>query len=471
MRRSKFEIKGLPLEDNGDGPAALMPFTGDDGKEYKPLSLAFQNFAKQERPPGPVDLRFTLTDCLPRSFDPKKVGPISIEDAIYGIPGYLKSIDMTTSVGYYFKKMGFKSRRDLCYKDGQPFIHPVLRRAVEQIIEKAKNGIITPVVFEETLKDEIRSEEKIKAGQTRLFSAGDLASFIAQRMYLGTFFVEMTKDPSGCPFGLAINPHSGQWGELYSYLKGQASERRRVGAGDFRYYDISGKNIFLERFIDFVTTYYSPGDRKAAECLIRANFVGYHVCGTVLFLRPWGTCSGSFITSMFNSFMNWCMHKEAFISLFSEEEWKVIRTTFTGDDSVFTTPEEYSAYNMTYLSVFFKKNYGMEYTSPTKTKEMEVTWESLQYLKRTFVPGHFGIMAPLAKRSLMNMIKWTDVDQTPDVMDSVINSLLQEAWHYGEDFYTECREWAVKESRRLSMTFGLPKFGDMSHMRNDDYGY
>lgn len=126
---------------------------------------------------------------------------------------------------------------------------------------------------------------------------------------------------------------------------------------------------------------------------------------------------------------------------------------------------------MTYLASFFKKNYGMIYTSPTKTQEMEVTWESLQYLKRSFVSGHRGIMAPLAKRSLLNMIKWTDVDQTPEVMDSVVNSLLQEAWHYGEGFYNQCREWAVKESRRLSMTFGLPKFDDMTFLRNEDYDY
>jgi GTPase SAR1 family protein len=172
---------------------------------------------------------------------------------------------------------------------------------------------------------------------------------------------------------------------------------------------------------------------------------------------------------MFNSFANWYLHKKAFIAIYSEEDWKVVETTFTGDDSVFSVPEKYEKYNMQYLSEFFKETEAMVYTSPTKTSEMTVEWEDLQYLKRKFVLGHAGIMAPLAERSIANMVKWTDTNQDLVVMTSVVNSVLLEAWHYGEEFYNKCLEWVKREERRLEVIFRVPDWKGMKTLREPDY--
>jgi len=467
LRESKFDYKSLPIPETEDGPAHLLPFE-KDGVRISPLKTALEKFAQQERVPNPKPPK-SIFDCLPKSFNPKNVKAVSIEDAIYGIPGYMKSIDFDTSSGYFFKKLGL-SRRALCFdENGEKRIHPLLRAEVEKRLEFAKRGIQFPVVFEETLKDEIRSKEKNDKGETRLFSAGDFASFVIQRMYLGTFFVEFTKDPIGSPVGLGINPHSSDWGRLYSRLRGRPHEKRRVGAGDFRNYDISLQNMLMELFCKLVSRYFDGIDVIVVVILIKNNFSGWHIVGVFVFLRPKGTCSGSFITAMFNTFANWCLHKIAFIAIYSEEEWVVVETTFTGDDSVFTTPDEYSEYNMEYLQKYFHEHFAMNYTSPTKTSKMTVDWSELQYLKRNFVEGHMGIMAPLAKRSLANMIKWTDTDQDRIVLQSVVSSLLLEAWHYGEEFYNECYAWCQVESRRLGISFDLNTFEDMNALRAEDY--
>jgi hypothetical protein len=467
IRLSQFDYKSLPIPETEDGPAHLAPFE-KDGVRISPLRIALEKFGKQYRvPEAPDPLR--VSDCLPRNFNPKNVKPVSIEEAIYGIPGYMKSVDFDASAGYFYKKRGL-TRRMLCFDEkGNQRIHPLLRENVERIIHAAKKRIIIPAVFEETLKDEVRSKEKNDDAQTRLFSAGDFDSFVAQRMYLGTFFVEFTKDPTGSCIGLGINPHSQQWGRLFSRLRGLADENRFCGAGDFKNYDISLKNQMLRLFLKLVKVFYEGDDAIVVVVLIKSNFQGWHVVGVIVFLRPWGTCSGSFITSMFNSFSNWVLHKIAFIHIYSEEEWKVVETTFTGDDSVFSAPESYKEYNMAYLSRFFRDFYGMEYTSPLKTGDMNMTWDDLVYLKRKFEPGHFGIMAPLAQRSLANMIKWTDTEQTVEIMQSVLNSLLQESWHYGEEFYGSIHAWARKESRRLGKPFDLPDFKAMNRMRQPDY--
>jgi len=468
LRESQFDYKTLPYPETEDGPAYLEPFD-KDGKLISPLNIAVEKFGNQVSPPMPPDPK-TVHDCLPKTFNPKNIRVISIEEAVFGIPGYMKSIDMDSSLGYFLRKMGFTSRRQLCYDElGQPSIHPLLRRMVEQRIENAREMKIHPVVFEETLKDEIRSKEKRDRGETRLFSSGDFASFIVQRMYLGTFFVEFTKDPVGSCVGLGINPHSAEWGALYSRLRGTVGEGRECGAGDFSNYDISLKNKLMELFIKLVVVFYDGENVVIVELVIRANFNGWHIMGRIIFVRAWGTSSGSFITSMFNTFCNWCLHKMAFIAVYSEEEWKVVQTTFTGDDSVFSVPKGYEKYNMQYLSDFFWERCGMRYTSPTKTADMNVDWEDLIYLKRKFVVGHMGIMAPLAERSLANMIKWTDTDQDREVMQSVLNSLLQETWHYGPEKYEEVWAWAFLERRRTGINFDLPKFEDLTKMRQADY--
>jgi hypothetical protein len=208
---------------------------------------------------------------------------------------------------------------------------------------------------------------------------------------------------------------------------------------------------------------------EEVKFVIHANFEGWHVCGSVVFLRPWGTSSGSFITAMFNTFANWYIHKEAFVNLFEESLWNLVETTFTGDDSVFSTPDFLKAYNMSYLESFFKTYYGMVYTSPTKTSVMTIEWSDLQYLKRTFQIGHFGMMAPLAPGSITNMVKWTDGEQTEQITESVINAVLLEAWHYGPKTYKECYSWANKESKRLNAILRFPDWTAMKDMREKDY--
>lgn len=466
LRESKFDYKSAPVPPNKDGPAHLVPVE-IDGVRVSPLHEALAKFANHERVPPPKRLK-RVDDFLPKSFNPKNIRVLSIEEAIYGIPGVLKSIDFSTSAGYFFKRMGL-SRRDLCYDGEVPRIHPLLRRAVEQRIEKAKEGIIYPVVFEEQLKDEVRSEEKNKYAKTRLFDSGDFASFVVQRMYLGMFFVEMTKDPVGSPTGLCINPHSREWGLLWSRLRGRLEERRVPGAGDFSEYDISLQNYCKAEFKRLLEPYYSAFDYVVVVLLLEANFAGWHIVGIIVFLRPWGTSSGSFITSMFNTFSNWLLHKVAFSYCYSEEEWDVVETSFTGDDSLFTVPEIYSKFNMEYLKGFLKRYFDMEYTSPSKTSKMTMDWTEVTYLKRSFVLGHFGIMAPLAERSLANMIRWTDVDQNFEVLNSVGQSVLMEAWHYGASYYEKWRSWLQAEAKRLEMNFQVPSFDDMSRMREDDY--
>jgi hypothetical protein len=470
FERSWFDIDSFPLPETKDGPAHLKK-EGD----RSPLVIAFSAFGKQSCVPGDEPLE-VLTDFLPPQFDRSKLRVLTVWEAIFGIPQYLKSLDRSTSSGYVYKRLGLPRQKlwgfvemdtpcqGAVIQEGM-WIHPVLFRDIEQRLVKLKAKIVTPMIFECVLKDEIRSEAKVSAFLTRLFDSGDIAGLIIQRMYLGAFFAEATKDPTRSPIGLGINPHSKEWGELWSYLR-RGGLNSEVLAGDFSYFDISLKHTFMKDFVRLVNLLsWDP----LVEYVLMANVFGIHICGSLVFTRPWGTDSGTFITAIYNTFANWNAHKRAFRALYGTERWPEVRSTFTGDDSALTVPSTLRDYNMEYLRHYFWETYRMTYTSPLKTENLSMTWEDLTYLKRKFVLGHAGMMAPLAERSIANMVKWSFGPPTVEVMGSICQSVLLEAWHYGEERYQKFLDWTVKESKRFNGNWTLLDWQGMRLARKDDY--
>jgi len=111
----------------------------------------------------------------------------------------------------------------------------------------------------------------------------------------------------------------------------------------------------------------------------------------------------------------------------------------------------------------------MVYTSPFKDDNMHVDWQNCTFLKRQFVRGSCGIMAPLNKGSIANMVKWCDKSAGMEEFASVCNSVLLEAFHYGEEFYGQCYNWCLAESRRLNQLWSFLDYKAMLAFRANDY--
>lgn len=463
-----FRYEKFPFPETKDGPAMLKNCRE---KSIYPLRQALDKFGKQGMAgAGPRPL-MSLKDFLPRGFNPSRIRRLTLEEAVYGVRGWIKGVDMTKSVGYHYKKLGFRSRKELFPgNQDNPIIHPIVRADVEYWYREAEKNNIVPAVFEETLKDEIRDAERVAQGKTRLFSACDLRTQLVTKMEMGAIVAELEVDPSGCPNTLGMNVHSGQWGRMYSRLRGRPEERRRPLAGDFSSFDISIKILYA--FIRFCQVYAVDGKHSVLiEMVILANFRGaWHIIVAFVFVRPWGNASGSWLTSIFNTFVNWYIHKQAFRDLFSEEEWEEwIVSYFHGDDSVLSVPERYSAYNMEYLQKWFWENYHMEYTSPTKTSKMTMEWDDVTFLKRRFVVGELGIMAPLPADSMANMVKWTTKGYDDEVLESTLRSVMVEAFHFGREKYEECFAWCVSEARRMGKGWIMVRYDDMVGAKRSDY--
>lgn len=470
LKRSTFSYDpgSFPFLQSDREPAMLSR-TDVDGVEVNPLANVFRNkLGTIYRPPGPGQLD-NLDGFLPSTFNRENVRVIGLGEALFGIPFFLAPMDRHASIGYLFKQMGFQNRGQLFGpppNDPQDIsgVHPLLVRLVEQKMAVFKSGRISPAIFEGFLKDELRPKAKVDQGSTRLIDPMDLVSLIVQRMVLGTFIEECMKDPVNCPITLGINVHSSQWGKLY--LRHLGPELTRILlAGDFEVFDYHGLNEQLADFIRLVRMVHPLPD--LAELVIRANFVAWHIIGRLLFLRPAGTCSGSLITALYNCFVNFWIHKKAFLALYPEEDFPHLLMNFVGDDSLCSVPPECALFTMQHIADWAMKWIGIRYTAPDKSSDMFVTPETLMFLKRTFKNSPFGYLAPLAEGSITDMIKWTESPGDEAIMASTIQSFLLESWHYGEKRYSAAFQWA---KRALASTpCYLPDWHEMVAARQPDY--
>lgn len=466
LERSGFSMDGFPFPETDSAPALLRPKDG-----IFPAQNAFEKIQRQYYPRVP---RFIDTDVMgfvPKTFMKANIRMLNIFEAIHGIPGYISALDKTTSVGYSYKKLGL-TRNDLFFVDGKPGVHPILKANVEFKLKRIDEGVWTPAIFEDTLKDELRDGERVRLGKTRLFAAGDLDTLIIQRMILGTIIQELESDPVGSPCGLGLNPHSSDWGRLLDRLEGPTEELLNVCIGDFSDYDFSEKNEGVLKFDELCRKVSQDTDilPHRVTAALWMSFLGWHVYGMLWFLRPFGNNSGSYITSIYNTFYNWFIHKTAFIALYPADDYdRVVRGTFTGDDSVVATSKErFPKYNMEWLKAFFKDEYGMTYTSGMKDDRMNLTLDDLIYLKRRFVRQKQGLMAPLDPRSMYDMVAWSTKGANREIAQSVLNSLQLEAFHYGKDIYDLVYDWAAKQTW-MGGNFGLLSYGDMARKRAGDY--
>lgn len=463
-----YDPRSFPFMESDRMPAMLRP-TMVDGVLVNPLQNVFKNkLGTIHRLPGPGNLH-DLSGFLPPTFNSANVKVIGLGNALFGIPHFLAPMDRHASIGYILKRMGFTNRSQLF---GPPpddptdisGVHPLLVRLVEQKMAVFKDGRVSPAVFEGFLKDELRPADKASSGSTRLIDPMDLVSLIVQRMVLGTFIEECMKDPVNCPVTLAINVHSTQWGKLYARHCGPDHTRIPI-AGDFIVFDYHGINEQQEDFIRLVSMVHP--EPLLAKLVILANFVAWHIIGRLLFLRPAGTCSGSLITALYNCFVNFWIHKMAFLAIYSIEDFNQLYMNFVGDDSLCSVPPQLSKFTMQHIAAWCKKWIGITYTAPDKSSDLFVTWETLTFLKRTFVNSPFGYLAPLAESSITDMIKWTESPGDETIMASTMQSFLLESWHYGEEKYRAAEQWARKAMEGIPCY--LPDWHHMVSQRKPDY--
>jgi hypothetical protein len=198
---------------------------------------------------------------------------LTIEQSVSGIDGdgTIRSINAKKSPGFPWSKLRkpfgkryWVGKEVKC--DGPGWEE--LKLSVEKLINEAKHKI-PEVYFIDTMKDELRSLEKIKNFKTRIFSAGPMHFSIAFRMYFMRFLSFIMENKIDNESAIGINPYSTEWEKLAKHLN--VWDGPTCIAGDYSNFDGSLSNQIMEKLLDVVEDFYAEYGSTVEERNIRRN--------------------------------------------------------------------------------------------------------------------------------------------------------------------------------------------------------
>jgi len=459
-----------PLYELENAPARLKSFTNREGEIVQPLNMAKDKLPavpKRSLPNWVVGLFAAHPELLWEGFVPPPTVPrrrfrrFTIEDVIFGIPGILEPIDLSTAPGFFLKGKKLK-RRDVINYDTR-WISPILLEELERIVQAVREGKLPKLVTVACLKDELRDLERVRLGKTRMFHVGDFAMMIWIKMVLGDVmcFLKEHKHFTDCAIG--TNPHGFDWSMWGKRL--QQIVDGLNGGGDFSGFDTGLMYAFAYLMgLCFLKEYgYPPSSLEAREVLYAClSTIGPIMqIGKHYYWFDYMNPSGGFMTGVINTFTNIVMFKIIWIKLqaecrgsdcgcgFADADWvRDFMKLFYGDDNAWLVNAKYGGHiSMTSFAKEFMELFGMSYTTASKEAVTvdHLPFNEVEFLKRKFVFDGYFCLAPLDKASIKGMLMWVRDTKTSlgNIMQlqQNIDVAAMEMTYYGRG---EWYSWANK---------------------------
>jgi len=371
--------------------------------------------------------------------DPARARVCSLEEASCGIEGdsFAVGIPRSTSAGYPYKFMTKKpgKKEFLGETKDDPFIHPQLRKEVEQRIQRALEGERYPTLWCDTKKDERRPIAKVQEGKTRIFSAGPIDFTLAFRQYFLGFAASVMENRIDNEIAVGTNVYSSDWMRIAEKMR---SKGTKVIAGDFSNYDGTLNPEMLWAVLDVINDWYqgTAEEAQVRTVLWKEIVNSVHVYDGTVYLWNHSQPSGNPLTAILNSVYNILSLRYVWISItvgtkyhtmgaFAEH---VAAITYGDDNTLNVSDEVIALYNQVTMAEAYAK-IGMTYTDETKSGQMVPfrTLEDVQFLKRKFVYDKelARWRAPLTLETILEMPNW--VRKTPDINTDAQTCLNVEA--------------------------------------------
>jgi len=404
------------------GPALTKPALLRSTKEHDPLAKARQKaFA-----PGVVVDDILLEECatnyralLERDVVSTDRRVLTFEEAIAGVEGdaFYTGIKRNTSPGYGWNAAG-KGKRAFLGDEEYVFDHPEVIQRTNEMRERLLQGRRSQTVWTDTLKDERRPIDKVEAGKTRLFAAGELAYLILFRQYFSGFAAHMARHRIDLEACIGINPYSQDWNRLGARLTRYG---KNVVAGDFSNFDGTLSAAILWKCLDLIQAFYQG---TTEEAFIRRRLWidivhSVHTTKGVLYMWNHSQPSGCPITATLNSLYHSLVARYVFVLCARKHspdnvslrvfDQKVAHANY-GDDDVYNIDESIiDWYNQITMAEMFQ-TIGMTYTDELKTGELVKarTLNDVQFLKRKFRwdESQSRYRAPLSLETITEMARW-----------------------------------------------------------------
>jgi hypothetical protein len=356
-------------------------------------------------------------------------------------------LDFSTSAGYGWKKMGTK--RDLLFKDGEPFIEESLKHAVELRLKMAFNGERMLTIWLDCLKDERRTIGKIESNTTRTFTGSALDYNIVFRQlflpaiaHINRHYIEV---PSACGMDVA----SYDWHRMITKL----NKFPKHFASDIQNNDGEFPLELLNAVYCVLSSFMLPENRDAAFVIWQDIVSCLHSVSDMLYFDRGSLPSGFGGTTTTNTIGNYVclvysiLHTASERSILIEPSYirKNLCSIFYGDDNINGVSEELSTWWNPSCWVATAATVGRKITNETKTGAPvfeHIT--NLYFLKHkvTFI-DHLGAYgACMDEEKVIEIAYWYRHSFGCDIFECTKEnaiSSLRFAYFHGHHFFTKLR--------------------------------
>nr|QAA77575.1 polyprotein [Human cosavirus] len=341
--------------------------------------------------------------------------PLSVEDAILGIPG-LDRLDPNTASGLPYTKT---RRQMIDFNTGQILDDTLKCRLGQWLAGRPPSE----VHYQTFLKDEIRPIEKVKAGKTRIIDVPPLDHVIAFRMLFGRFIANYhlnygfkTGSAIGCDPDIA-------WASFGFELSGFPY----LYDFDYSNFDASHSTSIFEILEN---KFFSPelGFDPRCSLLLKSLAVSTHCYENKRLQIAGGLPSGTAGTSVLNTVINNIIFHGALYHTYTNFEWDDISMLAYGDDIVVASKFEL---DLVMVKAFMNR-IGYKITPADKSDEFRPKcMDDICFLKRRFVKVA-GVWAPVMEtENLEAMLSW----YKPGTLTEKLQSVSRLAHFSGRDVY------------------------------------
>lgn len=329
-------------------------------------------------------------------------------------------INRSTSPGYGWSKVG-KGKTRWLGSDDFVLDNPELKARYREAFARLENGQRVGAYWTDTLKDELRPIERVEAGKTRLFSAGEMVLTILLRQYFDGIAAHMARNAVDVESCVGVNVYELDWNRIAMKLKTRGPH---VVAGDFSNYDGTLPAEVLWEVLRVINAYYTVVGGATAEQnrireLLWVDIVNsIHVNGSYVYEWDHSQPSGCPFTSVLNSIVHSIIVRMCFLACAEKAGVSVTMDTFDehvahvnyGDDDVTNvSPVILDWFNQITMAEGYS-TFGMTYTDETKSGELvrAKTLSEIQFLKRSFRwdETQQRYRAPLSLDTILEMACW-----------------------------------------------------------------
>lgn len=358
---------------------------------------------------------------------------LSFEQAVLGIPARsFGGLNRGSSPGYPLCRMRDADNKIVSNKrwlfatdttiDYTNELTDWLVNEVDDIVSAATRGERLAHFYTDFLKDELRPNDKVKAGKTRLVSGCPLPYCIAVRMYFGAFIASFYESRilSGMAPGVK---NIKEWGDMVKFLEEVSEGKEPVGFdGDFSAFDASELPVVLWRIFDYIDDWYKSVDHDEKGSRVRR--VLFYDLVESLHISSDGCLNGQVVqwckslpsghplTTIVNSFYSlFCLvvgFDFATDGTKTGKFWNLCRPQTYGDDNLIVLHESVQGiFNQDVMAMAMEKRLYLTYTDASKSAELLANKKlsDMTFLKRGFrkvkFRGNVLVLCPLDIQSII----------------------------------------------------------------------